>query len=189
VVDVRTGAGAPAVVTEFPPPGTPLFPMGKSVPLEFSGEPLTAPLSAEGRTVLWSSSSTAFTYVFEVSQATISVLLAMADRRAARRVLPEGARHDVRLSRPGGTRIPGVLQDLSLGGAGVQLTLEGEAALLGAYEIVLELELEDETSPLELFGFIRSRVLVGENVRHGIQFDAARIPPGALAALRRVALE
>jgi hypothetical protein len=161
--------------------------MGKSVPLEFSGEPLQAPISAEGRTVLWSSSSTAFTYVFEVSQSMVSVLLGMADRRATRRVLPEGAHHGVWLSRPGGKRIAGALQDLSVGGAGVQLTLEGEAALLGAYEIVVRLELEGE-APLELFGFVRSRVLVGENVRHGIQFDPARIPPESLAALRRVAL-
>ena len=186
VVDLRAGVGAPTVVAEFPPPGTPLLAMGKNVPLEFSGGPLSKPLVAEGRTVLWSSSSTSFTYAFEVNHAAITELIGTGDRRYARRVAPAGTRHEVSLARPSGPPVVGVLQDLSVGGVGVHVTMDGEATLLGAYEVLVTLSLDGFPGPLELQGFVRSRVLAGELVRYGIQFDHERVSERAIAVLERV---
>jgi hypothetical protein len=143
-------------------------------------------LAAEGRTVLWSSSSTAFTYAFEVDQVTIMALVATADRRFAPRVMPAGTRQEVLLGRPGGSGVVGVLQDLSVGGVGVHLSMEAEEALLGAYEVLVSFCLDGALEPIELTGYIRSRVLAGALVRYGIQFDRDRVPEGVIAALERV---
>jgi hypothetical protein len=186
VVDLRSGVGSPTVVAEFPPPGTPLLPMGQNVPLEFSGGSLSTPMVVEGRTVLWSTSSTAFTYDFEVTSAAITALIGTGDRRDTRRVMPAGSRQEVALARPGGAPVVGVLQDLSVGGVGVHVSMEGEARLLGAYELQVKLALDGFAEPLELPGFVRSRVLTGALVRYGIQFDAQRLSERAVAVLKRV---
>jgi len=177
VTDLRTGEGRRWVLAEFPPPGTPVLSIGERVPLAFSGPCLAQAFEVEADVALWSFNEAAFTYGFEVDRATKESLLGAIHRNRAHRV---DFSHDDPVSItvescPAGHQFTGTLQNLSMGGVGVTLSAEADAHLKSSYELLLGFELPGGDRPLSLVGRTRSRSMVGDEVRYGIQFLQERL--------------
>jgi hypothetical protein len=179
VVGVRKGDGETAtVVAEFPPPGTPLFPLGAVVPVEFAGEGLSLPFSAQAKTVFWGFNDATFTYVFEIDAATRKSLRSAVDRRSAPRVeLADEGPVSVNISPyPRGDGSRGVLDNLSVGGLGIDVTPEVDSVLMEAHEVHVWFELPSDVRPFELVGTTRSRILMADHVRYGIRIEPKLTP-------------
>ena len=107
-----------------------------------------------------------------LDRAMRSALNKLVNQRAAFRVSPGDAEKIVvRLLGSDGARCSAPLLDLSASGMAVKVPAKVEEAMCRESRARLELSLPRHTTPLQLVGVIRHRVLLSDGVRFGMHFD------------------
>jgi hypothetical protein len=69
-----------------------------------------------------------------------------------------------------------VLDNLSVGGLGIDVTPEVDSVLMEAHEVHVWFELPSDVRPFELVGTTRSRILMADHVRYGIRIEPELTP-------------
>ncbi len=181
VLDVTIdGAG-----TRFERETGPVFGLGHSVTLIFSAPWLDEPVevSAKVRSRVERGKSRHYRYGFVLDQSVElekrlpGGVFRLSNRRVAYRVSPDPTKPVAVAIKVPGARTPKVtarLKDISVSGLALLVDPEAESTLGELDVIEMSFRLPTSDKDFQLVGWIRSRELVNEHARYGVEFDDKR---------------
>ncbi len=176
------GAEGVSVSIAFPSEKGPSLPLGRAARVSFLGGPLPTAIEAPGLVVSRSEERDSEDYHLRFGEAASPVLGPLLETRRAPRVSPpadQAISIGVRTLEGGAAPVVCELIDISIGGVGLGVPLLHETQLAAAARVRLAIPLPGHGDPVVLDAEVRHRILDGNRVIYGVEFDT---PDGGIDA-------